>query len=213
MTGWTAILPVKPWSLAKSRLRLGDDDRRRMARAFSLDVLDVLLSSESVAKVIVVSAEVELGAIARRAGATVLVDRPLLSPGMLNRAVDAGRRYAYVGRDQKPIVVVPGDLPAMTVSVLDHALQRLGSHDRAYVPDSLGTGTTLLAAARPSLLVPSYGPWSARSHSTGGYATVIDVDPRCRRDVDTATDLAAARHLGAGPRTLDALRRARTPVG
>lgn len=39
---WTAIVPVKPWNLAKSRLGLKDGDRVRLAEAFSVDTLNTL---------------------------------------------------------------------------------------------------------------------------------------------------------------------------
>lgn len=207
MTGWTVILPVKPWALAKSRLELGHDDRTRLARAFCLDVLDVVTTAHSVDRVIVVTAEAELGAIARRAGAAVVADRPLLAGGMLNRAVDAGRRRSQIMSPDAPTVVVPSDLAALTVDVLDDALRVLSSADRSFVPDTSGAGTTLLATTCPALLVSAYGPQSARRHASAGYRPVVDVDIRCRRDVDTAIDLAEARRLGTGHHTAAALER------
>ncbi|MCD9198928.1 2-phospho-L-lactate guanylyltransferase [Aeromicrobium wangtongii] len=205
MTGWTAVVPVKPWGLAKSRLDLPDDDRMRLARAFSLDVLDVVLAAASVDRVVVVTAEAELGAIARRRGAAVLTDRPMLARGLLNRAVDAGRQWAKINAAGAPIVVVPGDLAALDAGVLDATLGLLAQQERAFVPDASGMGTTLLAAARPELLIPAYGERSAMHHSDAGYRAVPQVDKRCRRDVDTAADLAEARALGVGPHTIAAL--------
>lgn len=205
MTGWTAIMPVKPWGLAKSRLDLHDDDRMRLARAFSLDVLDVVLAAEQVDRVVVVTAENELGAIARNAGAIVVVDRPMLARGLLNRAIDSARQWAKVNTPSAPLVVVPGDLAALTASVLDETLTLLAAHERSFVPDAFGMGTTLLAASRPELLVPAYGPRSSLHHSDAGYRAMPHVDHRARRDVDTAADLAEARRLGVGPHTTAAL--------
>jgi 2-phospho-L-lactate guanylyltransferase len=205
MTGWTVIVPVKPWALAKSRLRVGDADRTRLARAFSLDVLDVVLSVGSVDRVVVVTAETELGVIARRRGAAVIVDRPMLARGQLNRAVDLGRRWAQVEVPAAAVVVVPGDLAALTADVLDETLRQLAADERSFVPDSSGMGTTLLAASRPELLVSAYGPRSALHHSAAGWCPTPHVDARCRRDIDTAADLAEARHLGVGRHTTAAL--------
>ncbi|MRJ75032.1 2-phospho-L-lactate guanylyltransferase [Aeromicrobium sp. SMF47] len=205
MTGWTAVVPVKPWGLAKSRLDLPGEERMQLARAFSLDVLDVVLAAEHVDRVVVVTAETQLGTIARRAGAHVIVDRPMLARGLLNRAIDAGRQWAQVHAPAAPFVVVPGDLPALTAQLLDDALELLAAHERSFVPDASGMGTTLLAVARPALMTPSYGHRSALLHSDAGFRPTPDVDPRCRRDVDTAADLAQARHLGVGPHTTAAL--------
>jgi 2-phospho-L-lactate guanylyltransferase len=205
VSGWTAVVPVKPWGLAKSRLDVPGDDRVRLARAFSLDVLDVVLAAGSVDRVVVVTAETELGSIARRAGAAVLTDRPMLARGLLNRAVDNGRQWAKVNASDAPIVVVPGDLAALNAEVLDATLALLAEQERAFVPDASGMGTTLLAAARPELLIPAYGERSAVHHSDAGYRAVSLVDKRSRRDVDTAADLAEARALGVGPHTIAAL--------
>nr|MCW2728453.1 hypothetical protein [Aeromicrobium sp.] len=136
MTGWTAVLPVKPWGLAKSRLDLLDDDRVRIARAFSLDVLDVLLAAKNVERVVVVTAEIELGGLARAAGAAVVEDRPMLARGLLNHAVDAGRRWAQVNAPAAPVVVVPGDLPALTADLLDETVEVLAGEERSFVPDA-----------------------------------------------------------------------------
>lgn len=205
MTGWTAIVPVKPWGLAKSRLDLRDDDRTRLARAFSLDVLDVVLATAGIDRVVVVTAENELGAIARGSGAIVVVDRPMLDRGLLNRAVDAGRQWAQVNATDSPLVVVPGDLAALTAELLDETLDLLAAEERSFIPDASGMGTTLLAAARPDRVVPAYGPRSALHHSDAGHRAMPHVDHRVRRDVDTAADLAEARRLGVGPHTAAAL--------
>lgn len=200
MTSWTAVVPVKPWRLAKSRLGLPDDDRVALARAFALDVLETL-AEVGIARIVVVTAEASLAGHARSMGATVLHDRPLMAPGMLNSAIDQGRRRAARDAGKHPVVVVPSDLPSMTPTVLEHALHALASHERGHIPDASGSGTTLLTAARPSLLVPAYGRNSCRRHCEDGSFMVTDVDPRARLDVDLQTDLAEATRLGLARHT------------
>ncbi len=207
MNGWTAIVPVKPWALAKSRLALPSAEREQMARAFTLDVLEVLISSESIRHVIIVSAEQEL-LEARGHGMTVLADRPLLSCDGLNDAVVAGGYWALSRRRESPVVVVPGDLPALNVESLEGALELLSPWEQAFVPDARGAGTTLLAASRPSALQPMYGVWSAKQHRIRGARAVETVDERVRCDVDTVEDLAHVKHLGVGRHTAAALRNA-----
>lgn len=202
MTAWTAIVPVKPWRLAKSRLGLPDHQRVALARAFALDVLETVAEA-GVARIVVVTAEESLALHARSMGATVLRDRPLMAPGMLNCAIDQGRRRAAHDARAHPVVVVPSDLPAMTPAVLAQTLHELASHDKGHVPDASGVGTTLLAAARPSLLVPLYGTNSCRRHDADGSFMVPHVDPRVRRDVDLQSDLAEATRLGLARHTAD----------
>lgn len=199
MNGFTVVLPVKPWGLAKSRLEIDHRTRAALARAFSLDVLDVVCASSLVDRIVVVTTETELAGLARRRGAAVAADRPVLSAGQLNAAVGLGRAWAMSHAAARPVVVVPADLPAMTVEVFDVALTGLARHDRAFVPDTPGEGTTLLSASRPVDLRALYGRGSARCHLADGVHALVDVDDRVRRDVDIATDLRDARRLGLAP--------------
>lgn len=201
----TAIVPIKPWALAKSRLNVGEASRPGFARAFALDVLAQVAESERVDQLVIVTAERDLGTTARKLGAVVLADRPMLSRDMLNVAVDAGRRWVMSRRPADGVVVVPADLAAMTAQTLDDAIERLSQHDVAFVPDLSGRGTTLTWARDAARLRPFYGRDSAAKHAQDGAQQVVDVDVRVRRDVDHAIDLMEARRLGVGRHTLRAL--------
>ena len=176
----TAVLPVKPWALSKSRLRLGDADRRLLARAFALDVLEAITASTVIDRLVVVTAEPELGGVASRLGAVVLADRPLVSPEALDIAVDAGRRWAMAHFPTSGVIVLPSDLPALTSLVLDHAVSRMAKYRQAYVPDSSGFGTTVVWARTPEQLHTTYGTNSAMRHSTAGPAAPRENGVRSR---------------------------------
>lgn len=209
--GVTVVIPVKPWALSKSRLDVGEEAREGLARAFTLDVIEAVSASSLVGRIVFVTAERELGAVAVRIGAVLLSDRPMLSAGGLNAAVDSGRRWAMARHPTRPVIAVPGDLPALTTATFDHALDRLGRHDRAFVPDAAGRGTTLIWARSPCALHTSYGSRSAVDHSDAGFQAVPDVDPRARWDVDTRTDLVEARLLGVGVHTSAIVKELTTP--
>lgn len=209
MTGWTAIVPIKPPGLAKSRLDVDSILRERLARSFAYDVLDAVAGAEVIKHIIVVTADTAVAAHARSTGALTIADRPMLSPAGLNDAVAMGRDWASRRWSTTPVVVVPADLPAMTSTTLGSALRRLETFDRSFVPDADGTGTTLSSAQDPSFLTPLFGPRSAGRHTDDGAEPVIEVDPRLRRDVDTVKDLAEARLLGVGRWTSDVLVRER----
>jgi 2-phospho-L-lactate guanylyltransferase len=196
--GWTAIVPVKPPSLAKSRLDVDPLLREKFARAFALDVLDAVSQSPSIDRVIVVTADVSIAGRARSRGMVTVADRPMLAAEGLDRAVRAGRDWAVRHWATSPVAVVPADLPALTPDVLATSLDRLAEVERGFVPDAAGTGTTVSTALDPAALRPLFGPGSAIRHAQDGVIRLIDVDPRIRRDVDTVADLAAARLLGVG---------------
>ncbi len=197
----TVILPVKPWSLSKSRLDVSADDRERLARAFALDVLAVLERSSRVGRLMVVTADPGMAGEAQRAGAILLVDRPLVTADGLGAALAQSRSWAAVHRANLPVVVVPADLPALDVASFDEAVDRLVGARPTFVPDARGTGTTLYCAPSPSTLACAYGPRSAARHSAAGASAVLGIDARVRHDVDTVGDLLRARDLGLGPHT------------
>lgn len=210
--GVTAVIPVKPWALSKSRLEVGDQLRQDLARAFALDVIEAVSGSLLVGRIVLVTAESELGSVAAEIGAVMLADRPTPPPGSLDVAVESGRQWAMARRPTWPVVVVPGDLPSLTIAAFDHTISRLRRHDKAFVPDAFGRGTTFTWVSSPLDLQTSYGLGSADRHLDAGFRAVADVDVRARWDVDTLADLTKARFLGVGSHTstvLDGLRTAK----
>ncbi|GAB6897550.1 2-phospho-L-lactate guanylyltransferase [Kineosporia succinea] len=200
--GWTTVLPFKGGPNAKSRLGAPAG----LATAIALDCLDAVLAARLVSRVIVVTADPGLARAASAAGAGV---RGESRPGAgLLAAIDDGLRGL-----EGPCAVLLGDLPALRAPDLDEALRKawetltttVPSPAMVFVPDADEVGTVLLAAAAPHAMRPSFGPASARSHADSG-ARRLDLDlPALRRDVDTQADLAAARALGLGRRTREAL--------
>jgi len=208
----TVILPVKPWHLSKSRLEVGAVARRLLARAFTLDVLEVVGASRHVAEVIVVTAEPELASARVRLDTRFVADRPSVSHEGLNSAIAIGLGSASQWRPDSPVLVLPADLPALTGRVLDETVDLMSVHDSAFVPDATGDGTTMSWGASPEHLNVAYGAGSAGRHSALGARAVVEADLRARLDVDTVGDLALVRRLGVGSRTAAALHELARPA-
>ncbi|MFL6089873.1 MAG: 2-phospho-L-lactate guanylyltransferase [Aeromicrobium sp.] len=187
MTAWTAIVPVKAWRSAKSRLGVPGELRAELAQALTLDTLDVLASHPSVGHVVVVTADPSVADEARSRGLSVLAEEPATDP--LNAAVRQGCSWV-ASRGDGPTVVVPADLAYLSAEVLETTLASLAERGRAHVPDLAGTGTTLLAASRASDIDPHYGVGSSALHAAAGFPRLERVDPRARTDVDELADLA-----------------------
>lgn len=183
---WNAVVPVKAWRTAKSRLQLPADSRAAMARSMTLDVLDLLTAHPDVAHVVVVTVDADAAREAQVRGATVLAE----DLG-LNEAVRHGCAWIAEGRGDGPTVVVPADLGFLTPSALSDALSVLSNVGRAHVPDLSGEGTTLLAAPTASAITPFYGVGSSAAHAAAGFVRVEDVDKVVRTDVDRLEDLEA----------------------
>ena len=198
---WTAVLPVKAWIRAKTRLEAPERARAEFARAVALDTLDTVAASVLIGRIVIVTSEPEFSWLAADVPSAVVLDEPPGEPtDRLNSAVRLAQDWAARRAPTSPIVVVPADLAALTTATLDEALQRLARFDRAHVPDHRGTGTTLSAAARPDLLTPRYGPASGRAHAAAGSTPILDVDRGVRLDVDDLGDLTSATSLGLGRR-------------
>jgi 2-phospho-L-lactate guanylyltransferase len=91
---------------------------------------------------------------------------------------------------------------------LARVLRAAAQFPRAFLTDSAAVGTTLLAAAPGSALLPAFGPDSRIRHrASGAVELFLEAVESVRRDVDTGDDLRQALALGVGPRTAAAAAR------
>lgn len=201
MLEWSAVVPVRPWWLAPDRLGRTPEQRADLARAIALDTLETVSQVESIGHVVVVTAEPEAAAAARRHGMTVMADRPLREVDPLNAAVGFGVRWIGGRRPGRPVVVLPGDLPCATAESVEDALGRLAPHPAAFVADASGRGATLVSTQVPGDFRGRFGPSAALAFSRSGYRAVAGADARVRHDVDGYDDLEGLGLLGIGPCT------------
>jgi 2-phospho-L-lactate guanylyltransferase len=206
---WAAVLPVKPFVRAKSRLAaLGDEVRRDLVAAFAQDTIEALLDSRRVGLVVVVTDEVGLGRALAGTGAVAV---PEGHGGDLNATLVQGAAEAARRRPDLHPLAVCADLPALRGEAMDGFLSSLpDGGDGWFVPDAAGTGTTTYLAVDLARFAPCFGHGSAQAHRAGGALDVGDAAPGVlRRDVDTPEDLAQAIALGVGERTRWAVTRHR----
>jgi 2-phospho-L-lactate guanylyltransferase len=195
---WGVVVPVKRLSVAKSRLAAyGDVARRELALAFAGDVVAAALGCAVVAEVLVVTDDAHAARTLTALGARVAPDDP---DAGLNPALSHGADLLRAGHPLRGVVTVSADLPALHPDDLATVLAAVPAGGRAFVADSAGTGTTLLAAAAPAALAPAYGSGSRERHGASG-AVELAGTPALRRDVDTPEDLREALALGVGDRT------------
>ncbi|HBX76078.1 MAG TPA: 2-phospho-L-lactate guanylyltransferase [Acidimicrobiaceae bacterium] len=180
---WTVVIPVKPTTLGKSRLRIPGVNRAAMAHAVALDTIE---AAAEVAHVVVVTADTAL----TLSGVHVVREK---SPTGLEDAIALG--LAEIPPVRRAVLL--GDLPGLVPADLVHALEMAESVSLGSVPDEERVGTTLVTA-RKGALTPLFGIGSWRRHIAAGFAE-LPLAPRStlRRDVDTVNHLVG--HLG--PRT------------
>ncbi len=202
--GWVVVVPVKRLEIAKTRLsRFAGSHRADLALAFAADTVTAALAAEGVRAVLVVTDDVRAGEVVVRLGCVLAPDLP---DAGLNAALEHGAGLAARLGPGCGVAALSSDLPALRSADLGAALLAAEVSGRAFVADTEGTGTTLLAAAPGHPLDPRFGHRSRAAHRAGG---ALELDGpglwSLRRDVDTEADLYDAVRLGVGPSTRAAL--------
>lgn len=197
--GW-AVLPVKPFDWAKSRLDsvLSPAERADLARRLMLGSLRALLDSQCFERVVVVSRDAEALAMAGSAGAYPL---PEDAPADLNAALTAARRFA-VEHGAASLLVLASDLPMVQTSDIRRIVAAARTADAVIVPDRRGEGTNALLLRPPGLIDYAFGLQSFPRHreriaAAGAAAAVLSIE-RVAFDVDLPVDLRELE-AGAGP--------------
>lgn len=212
MTGVAVVIPAKSLSRAKSRLAplLSAAARADLARAMVGDVLAAALAAPPVATVLLVTADAELAALARHAGARVLTaaEEGYSAAAAAGLSVAAAESFATAA-------VLPGDIPRLDPATL---ADLLAAHARGsgvtLVPARDGGGTNALVLSPPGRLRPAFGPQSFARHRAAALAEgIVALTPEIGAiglDIDVPADLAALDAIeGGAPRTravLDTIR-------
>ncbi len=187
-----AVLPVKRFASAKSRLGDGLDSyaRRLLARAMLRDTLAQIADCREVDGLILASAEPELIDIApgaRICARDADVSHSAAAAAAIALAIDDGATT---------VVLLPGDCPLVRSVEIDALVRHVRSANIAVsvVPDHTGTGTNALVLTPPSAIAPAFGPGSRARHlqlaaDAGVAADTHNVHGLCL-DIDTFDDCA-----------------------
>jgi 2-phospho-L-lactate guanylyltransferase len=191
-----AVLPVKPLDVAKQRLAddLGKGTRRALVEAMVTDVLIALRRATRVDRVLVVTSDTGVEALAHGYDADAVHD-----PGAPSHSAAAviGVAEAIV-RGARRVLLVAGDCPALDPAEIDALLERdAPAPDVVVLCDRHGAGTNGLLLTPPDVIEPAFGPGSCERHvraaqAAGATAEVADI-VGFALDVDTLDDLNVVR--------------------
>jgi 2-phospho-L-lactate guanylyltransferase len=199
------IIAVKRLAAAKTRLApvFSARTRESVVLAMLMDTLKAARRVPSLGSITVITPDDAAAAAAAELGANVVADpTPEGHPDSLNNAIAAAERA--VAGSYSNIVALQGDLPALQTQELTEAVAAARQHQRSFVADRLATGTAALFAFGGPL-DPHFGPDSSARHRRSGAIELTGAWPGLRCDVDTPTDLVAARQLGVGSATARAI--------
>lgn len=207
VTHWIAIVPVKAFTAAKSRLETDSAlDRALVAQAMALDSLAAAVGTPEITSILVVQ-DNHTGFPAGDWQVIAGADRGL------NAAITCGVRH--VAEHEAPgygIFVMMADLPCLDPEALSSIVHSAEHFPVSLVSDASGVGTTMLLARDggllPDAIRPQFGHHSCAAHVTQGAVNLSTIDNaprralnRARRDVDTSVDLWDALRIGAGQHT------------
>lgn len=196
MSIW-AIVPVKPFTRAKSRLAsvLSEADRAALSREFLEHALRVLAQVPAIAQSLVVSRDAAALALARAHGAATVAEPARLG---LNAALTLATRVAREAQ-AGAVLVLPTDLPLLTAA----DVAQLAAEDNgwqplvAIAPDRHDQGTNALLLRPPDLLPYAFGEGSFSRHLDLARRTEARVRicrlPGAALDVDVPEDLRLYR--------------------
>ena len=186
-----ALVPIKRIENAKFRLApfLDPNERRALMQAMFRDVLATLSRVKNLGGILVVTSDRDAAAIAVRSGAVAIPD--LVETGV-NGAVECGVDWLRANHIAG-MLVVPGDVPFITVPEIDFVLQAMKSSSVVLAPATRDGGTNILALAPPDLFRPAYGPMSFARHiaaarTAGVEPEILDLEG-AGHDIDLAVDL------------------------
>lgn len=199
----TAVLPVKRFDAAKSRLATGLDseERRRLMAAMVEDVLEAIPKARQIERTIVVSGDPAAQELAADCGAEVVPDPA--DAGHVQAALAGIARAEADGAEC--VVLLAGDCPLLDPRELDGLLTGVPAPYVGVVPDRHGTGTNGLVLNPPSAIVPAFGEGSCARHvelaREAGIAYGVEEVPSLGLDLDTPADvIALTRALMSSPR-------------
>lgn len=218
-----ALVPVRGLEGAKSRLgeALDAEERRALVERLLARTVAAAAATPAVVEVLAVSPDPHVLAMARTLGA-----RGIAQEGAgLNEALDIGRAAA-VAAGADAVLVVPGDLPAVTAAELARIVERARAHRAgqeapgtadnsagasselaratpralvALVTDRAGIGTNILLIAPPDVIPFHFGVDSRAVHAAAAHAAgaaYLEIAGPLDLDLDTPEDLLAAEAAG-----------------
>lgn len=203
-----AIVPVKSFGAAKTRLGIGPRARALLCSLMLDEVLRALAQSPQISETFVVTGDGEAAELARRRGASVVHDG---QESGVNSAVElASGPVRESGASAS--LVLPQDVPLIEPADIEALMRTQMPPDFVtVVPSRRFDGTNALLRMPPGIIETSYDRDSYRAHMASARgrtanASVLFV-PRIMRDVDVLDDLRSAVESGYKPEFCRAARR------
>jgi 2-phospho-L-lactate/phosphoenolpyruvate guanylyltransferase len=197
MTLW-AILPVKPLRLGKSRLRrvMGEEDRFLLNRGLLENTLEILSTVPEIERMLVVSHDPQVLALARGRGGQTLQENGLMD---LNLALEKATRVVQ-SYGARRVLVLPADLPLVTREDVQKMIILADKPPVVVIaPDRHWEGTNALCLDPLTIIRYAFGAGSFIEHCRRAKLVQARLEvaemPHLAVDLDTEEDLEFLKML------------------
>lgn len=187
-----AVLPVKRYSVGKSRLRylFSEAEMKELNQNLFESTFTKIQESSGIDKILVVSREEHaLAWSIAHEGMALLED----DSSTLNSAIRQAQEYiCHHGSGR--ILILPSDLPLMTSKDLENLISIADRKQQlVIVPDHFQSGTNALLLSEPDLIKPCFGSGSFRKHTRQAWEKnaelVVYLNENIQWDLDTSLEL------------------------
>jgi 2-phospho-L-lactate guanylyltransferase len=200
--GCWALVPAKPFAMAKSRLAeaLPGEARRTLARDLLARTLGVLRVTEGLSGVAVVTRDPEVEAVALEHGAVPLPETSTQLDAIIDGGLDA-----LSARGAASALVIVADLPALAPDDVARMIELGERSPLVLAPDEREEGTNALLVTPPDRMRTCFGRrGSFRAHSERaaamGLPAAVFHAASLAFDLDTVEDLPRLPTGSAGAR-------------
>lgn len=209
MTKW-AVLPVKKYSVGKSRLSAfySESKLTELNRYLFESTFTKLKNILEPNQILVVSQEEAALNWCSEHGGVALAE---VEPSSLNSAVAQAQQYIK-DHGGGQVLVLPSDLPLMTATDINSLLS-LGDGGRKLViiPDHYQSGTNALLMSEPDLIQPRFGAGSFRKHTKQALMKkaelIVYLNENIQWDLDTSLELCRIIEAQSEPSLLNQFER------
>lgn len=191
MSTW-AIVPVKPFSEGKSRLRscFNNEELLEINKNCFIRTLKKLQDNAEIDEILVISRSKAVLDIARNMNTKGLLEE---EPFSLNNGLTQALAHLE-GKNCSRVIIIPTDLPRLEGRDIDALLDRPSSWQGiALVPDHFQTGTNAVLLSKINSFVPQFGLNSFQKHARQALKLCGNLDvlliENIQHDLDTYADL------------------------
>jgi len=203
-----AIIPVKTFSNAKTRLDLSQKQKEDLCKVMLEEILHVISISPQIEKIIIVTKEEKAIAIGKKFNAIIIIDEKEES---VNNAVALADKY-LLENNYHVSIVFPQDIPYIKTQDIDFMLNYMTHPNFAIiVPSRRFDGTNALVRMPIDLMKTHYDEDSYKIHMNTAKEHTLNVAmvfvKRIMWDVDNDEDLEFLLEQNEKPQIAEKIRK------